>query len=573
MPTPHDPLPLPTVRRRPGRRALTLGVVGVGVVGILAINAVAGASDAGGYRTATVKRASVDQSLHDTGTVEPVSQVSVAFPVSGTVATVAVTVGTAVTTGQALATLDGAALQRQIDTAQATLDQAELTLQQARDGEISGGVGSSTTGGDGSARNVSFDGGGAATSLLLASATRSVDDGVTDAQDAVLHWQQEVDARLLAAQDALDSAQRICAAVGDPDAATPTSTTSSPSSSSTTVDPSASIGACRTALTDVLTAQQATSDAQAALADAARTLDGLRAEQAATEAGGGPTAGTDGNATDGNATAGGTDGAAAQPDGSSASDGSSSPSSADLIADQRAVDGAEADLAVARQALEQATIVSPIDGTVTAVDLAAGDSVTAGSTTSRILVEGPGGYEVTATLAVDQLPKVKLGQSATVVPDGSDEELTGEVVSIGLAATSSSSGATTYPVTVALDDDAGLRNGSVASVSIVTDAADRALVVPTSAVRASGGAHSVIVLDGGRTKATDVEVGAVGATLTEITSGLRAGQRVVLADLAEPLPSSATSSSNGSNGGNGNVPVLKFGGNGGGATRFGRPRG
>jgi HlyD family secretion protein len=59
------------------------------------------------------------------------------------------------------------------------------------------------------------------------------------------------------------------------------------------------------------------------------------------------------------------------------------------------------------------------------------------------------------------------------------------------------------------------------------------------------GRHSVTVLDGDTSKAVNVEVGAVGSTWTAITSGLSGGETVVVADLDEPLPSSATSSSNG----------------------------
>ena len=121
--------------RRPRGRLLVTAAVGAAVAGVVAVNAVAGASGAGGYRTATVQRASVDQALHDTGTVSPVSQATVAFPVAGTVATVDVAAGAAVTTGQALATLDGEALQRAVNDAQAALDQAELALAQALSGE------------------------------------------------------------------------------------------------------------------------------------------------------------------------------------------------------------------------------------------------------------------------------------------------------------------------------------------------------------------------------------------------------------------------------------------------------
>jgi hypothetical protein len=61
--------------------------------------------------------------------------------------------------------------------------------------------------------------------------------------------------------------------------------------------------------------------------------------------------------------------------------------------------------------------------------------------------------------------------------------------------------------------------------------------VPSPAVHTVGANHTVTLLTGGTPTATRVETGAVGATLTEITSGLNAGDEVMLADLNQPLPS------------------------------------
>ena len=54
----------------------------------------------------TVADHDVDAVLNGVATIEPVSQATVAFPVSGTVASVDVEVGDRVAVGQTLATLD-----------------------------------------------------------------------------------------------------------------------------------------------------------------------------------------------------------------------------------------------------------------------------------------------------------------------------------------------------------------------------------------------------------------------------------------------------------------------------------
>jgi HlyD family secretion protein len=157
---------------------------------------------------------------------------------------------------------------------------------------------------------------------------------------------------------------------------------------------------------------------------------------------------------------------------------------------------------------------------------------------------------VTTSIGVDDLPDVAVGQRATIQPDGSAKPTTGRIVAIGLSGTSTSS-TTTYPVIVGLDGDTStLRNGSLATVTIVTKSSAAKLAVPTSAVATTGDNHTVRVVDGsGDPKTVNVGIGAVGRTWAEITSGLTAGQRVVIADLGEPLPGSATASANGNNNG------------------------
>jgi hypothetical protein len=48
----------------------------------------------------------------------------------------------------------------------------------------------------------------------------------------------------------------------------------------------------------------------------------------------------------------------------------------------------------------------------------------------------------------------------------------------------------------------------------------------------------VLVLNGSTTKMQTITVGAVGAIYTQVTSGLTAGQHVVLANPNQPIPTS-----------------------------------
>lgn len=222
-------------------------------------------------------------------------------------------------------------------------------------------------------------------------------------------------------------------------------------------------------------------------------------------------------------------------------------SSASVAEAEGAVVDARADLDAARQALDQATLASPIAGTVIAVSLEAGASVTASSTTAVVVVAGTAELEATTTVGIDDIEDVRVGQPATVLPDGRAEPLSGTVSSIAVSPTTSGTTAS-YGVVVRFDEPVtDLGNGSTATVTIVTASIPDAVAVPLSALRTEGQRHAVTVLDGETLRPTVVSVGVVGDTWAEVTDGLTVGQAVVLADLAEPLPSSATDAS-GANG-------------------------
>ena len=112
------------------RRLAAAGLVALFAVMVVAV-AANGQSSSGHYRTATATTSSVDQVLESVATIEPVTQAAVAFPIAGTVESVEVGVGDRVAVGTTLAELDSASLERTLRQQQAALDQAELTLERA----------------------------------------------------------------------------------------------------------------------------------------------------------------------------------------------------------------------------------------------------------------------------------------------------------------------------------------------------------------------------------------------------------------------------------------------------------
>ena len=122
------------------------------------------------------------------------------------------------------------------------------------------------------------------------------------------------------------------------------------------------------------------------------------------------------------------------------------------------IDAAEAE--VARQnaildadleRLNQATLVAPISGTVVSVDISPGETVTPGLIVITIgdLTE----MQIETTdLSERDIPKVKIGQSATINIDALDQEVNGRVSRIAEQA-SSVGGDVVYTVIISLDEE------------------------------------------------------------------------------------------------------------------------
>ncbi len=78
--------------------------------------------------TVPVTTGTIQQTVTNSGTIEPASQANLNFAVSGTVTTVNVKAGQSVTAGQVLATVDTTALSEEVSAAQAQLTSAEDRL-------------------------------------------------------------------------------------------------------------------------------------------------------------------------------------------------------------------------------------------------------------------------------------------------------------------------------------------------------------------------------------------------------------------------------------------------------------
>ncbi len=158
-------------------------------------------------------------------------------------------------------------------------------------------------------------------------------------------------------------------------------------------------------------------------------------------------------------------------------------------------------------------------------------------------------------------------RSADVTVDGSTGTIAGTVAQVGPVQSGDSG--YSYPVVVVLPSSANnLFSGSSANISIVTGAKQDVLAVPTSAVLTTGTQSYVQVLSGGNPVDKSIKVGIVGGVYTQVLSGLQLGDEVILANYADPVPASNTSTLGGFGGGFGGTGGFGGGGFGGTGGRF-----
>ena len=160
---------------------------------------------------------------------------------------------------------------------------------------------------------------------------------------------------------------------------------------------------------------------------------------------------------------------------------------------------------------------------------------------------------MTVAFSESDVSKIKVGQSATVTLDAlTGVELGAHVSAVATVGTTSNS-VVSYDATLTLDQkDSQVKPGMSASGSVITGQA-HGVTVPNDAVSGSGSLATVSLLRGGKAVQQQVVVGLKGDSRTQIVSGLKAGDQLVvttsLPSLSSGSASSATGSSSGTLGG------------------------
>jgi multidrug efflux pump subunit AcrA (membrane-fusion protein) len=432
--------------------------------------------------TATATTGTVVSSVSISGSVASSTIKELNFAAAGTVTALNVAVGDKVTAGQVLATIDDAALNVQLETAQANLDaaQARLTLDEA--GPTAATIAS--------ARDSVNQ-----AKLQLSTARQSLGD--TKAQNAQSLAQANADLKTAKTTLAADQ------------------TTLPPGDPQLTKDKAAVTQAANALSAAKLKATLALHQAQNQVNSASLGLTSAEHNYILKIA---------------------------------------PATAAQIASDKAAVASAQLSLSTLKQT--GSSITSPIDGTVTVVSLVVGEQVSApggsnssssSTATGQIEVMDLAKLQVAGQASETDVPKLKLGQAATITASGlGSETVVGKVCALSIVGTQIS-GVTSFGVTVCVDGaNPALLVGMSATAAVVTSRADNAVLVPSLAVKTVGAQQVVTVLgaDGKTQTNVPVTVGITNGSQTQIVSGLREGQTVV-----ETLQSTTTNRNGGGPGG------------------------
>jgi multidrug efflux pump subunit AcrA (membrane-fusion protein) len=469
-------------------------------IAITSLGSSSSSSSAATKRTTTVGKGVVQSTVSGNGTLEPAQKVELSFGASGEVTAIDVKSGQKVKKGQVLAEVDSSSARASLASAEAQLIEAEESVEAAAEAEDE----------EGETEETAYEG-GATMELVGLTSTGAAAPTTTETE---------------------------AAAAGEAEAAAPE-------------EESSAIAKAKAEAAEARKeAAEATQEAAKAEREAAKaatsnetgggTPSGGEAASGATAEGEAPSSGESAYSGAATSTAGG-------ESTSGASTGGATVSLPTAEANLR-----EAQLSVksARQEVRETTLRAPISGTIASISGAVGETVTGGSSsgggTSEAASLGATGGESTsagsgsAFMVIAQLHRLKMevsfsesdigkvrkGQTATVAIDSMEgTELAGEVTKLSVLPSEGSSSVVEYPATIRLTQSAkGVRAGMSASAEVVVEQVKNAITVASEAL--SG--RSVTVEEDGKEVTKTVTTGLEGGETTEIISGLKVGDTVVL---------------------------------------------
>lgn len=168
-------------------------------------------------------------------------------------------------------------------------------------------------------------------------------------------------------------------------------------------------------------------------------------------------------------------------------------------------------------------VIAPISGTLVTMNAVENSFV---STSMPVaVIDGADQMKVVVSVSETLVPKLAAGDTADVYISSIDQSFTATIRSVERAANVQTK---LYTVTLGIPADVtGLLSGMFADVTFHTDVFENTIVVPTEAILTSNDVQYVYVVENDTARYVEVTTGLTGSGVTEITSGLTAGEQLV----------------------------------------------
>lgn len=206
-------------------------------------------------------------------------------------------------------------------------------------------------------------------------------------------------------------------------------------------------------------------------------------------------------------------------------------SAAQIEVAQAAVDQAQLGVEQAKRRLDNARIIAPWDGIVTAVNAVEG-TLAAGVGSPAIRIADAGKYHLDVQVDELDVAGLKEGQTVTVEVDAlPDQKLTGSLISVAPAAVTTSTGGVSYKVRIDIDPtEAPLRSGMSATANILANSLQNVLLIPNRAVQIERDTGLTFVerLTDGVPQKVEVRLGLRTEQQSEVRDGLAEGDQVII---------------------------------------------
>ena len=194
------------------------------------------------------------------------------------------------------------------------------------------------------------------------------------------------------------------------------------------------------------------------------------------------------------------------------------------------VANAQAQLALARKSLSYAVISAPIDGFVNERTADLGEYVSPQQKVVTLVRTNP--LRIRIDIPEQAIPEVKVGQSVSITTSAwPDKNFAGRIARI---APNVSATSRTMTVEAEIDNSGNaLKPGQFATVRILQERAEPAVLIPARAVVSEAGVNRVFVIKDGRAEQRLVQTGQTEGDLIEVRSGVAADEQVATSNLQQ----------------------------------------